>query len=145
MRYQNRITQFRQNRLFQTDQGRFYQELNGVKGDSVAPDSEESKKFWSEIWSQPGKHRKDAEWLRRLKDEVKVVKQHKVAINLGKLRKVLSKMPNWKAPGPDLVQGFWLKNFVSLHWRLADQLDRCLSEGSVPEWMTKGRTVGYTK
>ena len=144
-RYQNRITQFRQNRLFQTDQGRFYQELNGVKGDSVAPDSEESKKFWSEIWSQPGKHRKDAEWLRRLKDEVKVEKQHKVAINLGKLRKVLSKMPNWKAPGPDLVQGFWLKNFVSLHWRLADQLDRCLSEGSVPEWMTKGRTVLFMK
>ena len=20
-------------------------------------------------------------------------------------------MPNWKAPGPDFVQGFWLKNF----------------------------------
>ena len=29
---------------------------------------------------------------------------------------------NWKVPGPDGVQGFWLKNFTSLHknhlWQL---------------------------
>ena len=25
------------------------------------------------------------------------------------LRTVLKRMPNWKAPGPDGVQGFWLK------------------------------------
>ena len=23
-------------------------------------------------------------------------------------------MPNWKAPGPDCVQGFWFKNFKSI-------------------------------
>ena len=23
-------------------------------------------------------------------------------------------MPNWKAPGPDCVQGSWLKNFKSI-------------------------------
>ena len=25
------------------------------------------------------------------------------------------KMPNWKAPGKDGVQGYWLKKFTSLH------------------------------
>ena len=35
-------------------------------------------------------------------------------------------MPNWKSPGPDLVQRFWLKNFSSLHERERLQLKECL-------------------
>ena len=50
-------------------------------------------------------------------------------------------MPNWKAPGPDLVQGFWLKNFATLHERIAEQLQVCLELGRTPTWMTKGRTL----
>ena len=29
--------------------------------------------------------------------------------------RVMKKMPNWKAPGPDNVQGYWLKNLTPLH------------------------------
>ena len=53
----------------------------------------------------------------------------------------LRKVPNWKAPGPDMVQGFWLKNFTGLHHNIANQLQVCLDCGNVPGWMTKGRTV----
>ena len=49
-------------------------------------------------------------------------------------------MPNWKSPGPDLVQGFWLKNFSSLHERVRLQLKECLDSGFVPSWLTRGRT-----
>ena len=49
-------------------------------------------------------------------------------------------MPNWKSPGPDLVQGFWLKNFSSLHERISLQLKECLDSGFVPSWLTTGRT-----
>ena len=38
------------------------------------------------------------------------------------------------------MHGYWLKEFCSLHERLAVQLDACLSAGDVPVWMTKGRT-----
>ena len=58
-----------------------------------------------------------------------------------KVKTMLGKMPNWKTPGPDLAQGFWLKSFRSLHERLREQLNKCLNEGNVPDWMTKGRTV----
>ena len=47
-------------------------------------------------------------------------------------------MPNWKSP--DLVQGFWLKNFCSLHERVRLQLKECLDSGFVPSWLTRGRT-----
>ena len=38
-------------------------------------------------------------------------KQEEFSINSGKVQNFLSKILNWKAPGPDGVQGFWLKNF----------------------------------
>ena len=49
-------------------------------------------------------------------------------------------MPNWKSPGPDLVQGFWLKNFSSLHERVRLKLKECLDSGFLPSWLTRGRT-----
>ena len=49
-------------------------------------------------------------------------------------------MPNWKSPGPGLVQGFWLKNFSSLHERVRLQLKECLDSGFVPSWLARGRT-----
>ena len=50
-------------------------------------------------------------------------------------------MANWKSPGPDLVQGFWLKNFSSLHRRVRSQLKECLDSSFVPSWLTRGRTA----
>ena len=49
-------------------------------------------------------------------------------------------MPNWKSPDPDLVQGFWLKNFSSLLERVRLQLKECLDNGFVPTWLTRART-----
>ena len=49
-------------------------------------------------------------------------------------------MPNWKSPCPDLVQGFWLKNFSSLHERVRLQLKEYLGCEFVPSWLTRGRT-----
>ena len=50
-RYEQRVNQFRINRLFQQDQKKVYQEFNGMsKSESVAPDAEESERFLSSIW-----------------------------------------------------------------------------------------------
>ena len=49
-------------------------------------------------------------------------------------------MPNWKSPGSDFVQGFWLKNFSSLDERVRLQLKEYLDSGFVPSWLTRGRT-----
>ena len=50
-------------------------------------------------------------------------------------------MPNWKALGPDCVQGFWLKNFKSIQEGPRRNLQKCLVNGNVPMWMTKGRII----
>ena len=71
--------------------------------------------------------------------EVNVKKQEKIDITTGSL-KILGRTPNWKSPGPDLVLGFWLKNFSSLHERVRLQLKECLDGGFVPSWLTRERT-----
>ena len=50
-------------------------------------------------------------------------------------------MPTWKSPSPNLVHGFWLKNFSSLHGRVRSNLKKYLDSGFVPGWLTKGRAA----
>ena len=75
-----------------------------------------------------------------MRSEVNVKKLEKIDITAGSLKKILGRMQKWKSPGPDLVQGFWLKKFSSLHERLRLQLKECLESGFVPIWLTRGRT-----
>ena len=84
--------------------------------------AKESKRFWGNIWSQSADHKQNAKWLQDLQREVNVKRQEKIDITKGSLKKILGRMPNWKSPGPDLLQKFWLKNFSSLHERVRLQL-----------------------
>ena len=68
--------------------------------------------------------------------------QERVTISVEKIRKQCRKIPNWKAPGRDGVQGYWIKNLSSLHESVLSQMNRILmGEDDLPEWMTPGRTV----
>ena len=141
-RYQGRVDSYRQIRLFENNQRQFYRELNQEK-ESCDDDqrvAEESKQFWGNILSQSADHKKDAKCLQDLRSEVNVKKQEQIDVTTGSLKKILGRMPNWKSPGPDLVQGFWLKNFSSLQERVRLQLKECVDSGFVPSWLTRGRT-----
>ena len=140
--HQGRVDSSRRNRLFENNQRQFCRELDEEEErcDDDQPVAEESKQFWGNLWSQSADHKKDAKWLQDLRSEVNVNKQEKIDITTGSLKKILGRMPNWKSPGPDLVQGFWLKNFSRLHERVRLQLKECLDSGFVPSWLTRGRT-----
>ena len=118
-KHQERIDRFRQNRMFQNNQRQFSRELNQEEKrcDDDQPDAEESEKFWGDIWSESVDHNSDAKWLKDLCSEVSVTKQEKADIAKENLKKILGRMPNWKSPGPDLVQEFCLKNFNNLRGR----------------------------
>ena len=100
----------------------------------------ELKQFWGNVWSKSTDHKKNAKWLQDLRSEVNVKQQEKIDITTGRLKKILGKMPNWKSPGPNLVQGFWIKNFSSVLERVRLQLKECLDSGFVPGWLTRRRT-----
>ena len=106
------------------------------------PNAEESRTFWSGIWSVEKKHNKEAKWLSDLKEEMVKLEQQNVVINEGKVKKQCSKMSNWKAPGHDSVQGFWIRKLDKMHERIATQLNEILERTKeIPSWMMYGRTV----
>ena len=85
----------------------------------------------------------EAEWLKDLKTwlEKEIQCLERVIINGEKVRDQCRKMPNWKAPGKDGVQGYWLKNLTNLHNRIAGHMYSILmGEDTLPAWMTHGRT-----
>ena len=60
-RYEQRMQQYRINRMFQYDQNKVYQELNGEnQEEGMRLDAHESRVFWSAIWGEK-EHKKDAE------------------------------------------------------------------------------------
>ena len=142
-RYQGWVDSHRQNRLFENNQRQFYRELyqEEERCDDDQPLAGESKQFWGNIWSQYADHQKDAKWLPDLESEVNFNRQEKIDITTGSLKNILSRMPNWKSPRPDLVQGFWLKNFIGLHEKVSLQPKECLVIGFVPSLLTRGRTL----
>nr|XP_054761414.1 uncharacterized protein LOC129267815 [Lytechinus pictus] len=140
-RYTDRVSQYRQNSLFENNQKRFYQEINGKMKDEVPP-PDAAIAFWSNIWSQPHNHNQEAMWLKTTKEEcATIVAQDDLTINKGKLEKIIRKMAPWKAAGPDGVQAFWVKRFTNLHERLSMQMNEIVVNGNPPDWMTNGRTV----
>ena len=117
-RYQGQADSYRQNRLFENNQGQFFRGLDQEESwDDGQPVPEKLKQFWGNIWSQSADHKKDAKRIQDLQSEVNVKKQEKIDITTGSLKKMLGRMPNWKSPGPELFQGFWSKNFSRLHKR----------------------------
>ena len=108
------------------------------------PNAEECAKFWSNIRSVRKEHNRKAEWFKDLKRERANDghSQERVSISVEKIRKQCRKVPNWKAPGRDGVQGYWIKNLSSLRERVFSQMNRIsMAEDDLPEWMTHGRTV----
>ena len=71
-------------------------------------------------------------------EELKERPKTEILIDL--LRMTLKKS-NKKMPGHDGTHGFWCKKFTTIHDRLALEMNKCLQEAHVPEWMTKGRTT----
>ena len=106
-------------------------DLNGEnQGDRIIPNSEDSIKFWSDIWSIRKEHNQHAEWLKGCRKQFENVNSiQKVEISQEMVKMQCKKMPNWKVPGKDGVQGYWLKYHV---------LD---GERPLSYWMTFGKTV----
>ena len=107
-RYDQRIEQYRINRLFKQDQKRVYQQLNGKIESSEKPDTEESRRFWSNIWGAEKSQKQ--KWLKELRAERNEKEQGNIQITTEMITKQTRKIPNWKCPGLDGVQSYWLKN-----------------------------------
>ena len=110
------------------------------RDNEIRPDANESMKLWREILGKSVDYNHNSEWLTSLEKEMEgVQKQVEAKITVVCVAKQLKKTSNWKAPGPDGVQGYWLKKFTTIKQRIAEQLDCCPQQRCVPNYMTSGR------
>ena len=94
-----------------------------MNGQTEAPDPKGSTEFWSKLWSEPVEHNRDSEWLKKVKEKLRdTPKQENIIITGKELKQAIARMSNWKAAGPDHVQGFWFKKATSLHPKLKQHL-----------------------
>ena len=76
--------------------------MNGkTKESNEIPDADQGRVFWSGIWSESKEHNRNAEWLKKLKEENDYQKQECLVITKDMASKHSRKIPNWKAPGRD--------------------------------------------
>ena len=63
-------------------------------------------------------------------------------ITICEIQQGCKKLANWKAPGLDQVQNFWLKYLTSLQPKLTELMNKTIKNPTeLPTWMTKGRTT----
>ena len=146
-RYEERVNQYKINIMFLQNQQRVYQLMDGIRNvNNEKPNAEESKQSWRNIWDNEQEHKRNAEWLRELKAEKDNMKQNDINITTEMIKEQVKKIPNWKSPGPDGDQSYWLKNLTALHERIAKQMDNIISNREdIPKWMTLGKKVLYQK
>ena len=93
--------------MYQQDQKRVYQEMSGKPGgEKVIPDAEKSVRFWSGIWDNDIHNNSKTEWLDDVRKEVRNMSQENILVTVEMMKNKVRKLPNWKAPGPDGVQGY---------------------------------------
>ena len=68
------------------------------------------------IWNQPVTHNDEAKQLKKVEKQLRgAAKQENITITTDKFKKQLQQVKNWKAPGPNGLQEYWIKTFTSCH------------------------------
>ena len=67
--YKNKVKQYRQKRLFQSNRSKFYQDGNSHE-ESRMPDDEKTRWFWSGILERNVKDNGSADWIHKLAEEM---------------------------------------------------------------------------
>ena len=94
------------------------------------------------MWDNPVPYKEDAEWVKDVELKLENVNIHEnVEITEKDVTMQLRKMPNWKAPGLDRIQGFWLKRLASQHQRLTEEMNENIQSLSIPSWLVKSKTI----
>ena len=139
-----RADRSRINYLFHSNPKLIYRKWRGEQFTvNNPPNEEEIHTFWAGIWSTPTTPNLETPWHKQLSDSYcKNATSKHYAITSVIMSEMLKKMPNNRSPGYDLITGYWIKSFTSLHKPLQAQLSN-LKDGTVdmPDWLATGRTT----
>lgn len=121
-----------------------YKQLrNETNSKETTPNKDDTMEYWKAIWEKPAGYNKTAAWIDEVTKQCETVpQQRKIIVTITDIRNKLAGMSNWKAPGPDQLQTFWMKKLTSTHERLAIYLNAILEDPKdIPSWLVEGTTL----
>ena len=132
----------KENKLFECNRSTFYRELKGEKG-SFDPeiDKAEVQSFWLDMWSAGEEEQVGYQELIDLVEPVQLSTDFGTERIKSITANRIKYLPNWKAPGPDYVYGFFIKRMYALHERLAQLVSEAIED---PELIDDKMYVGNT-
>ena len=142
----NDRTRFQNNKLFKYNQKAFYAKLRNGGGDETItepPTKENIQRYWGGLFGDKKMHNAEAEWIIDEKKNMEKVEEATWEdIVPERMTSATKRLSNWKAPGLDLVQNFWIKYLHALHPLLADLFNETMKKPEdTPLWLTRGRTT----
>ena len=82
------------------------------------PAMTEAETYWKSLWGEEAQHNERAEW-RRKEEKRKIRYMDWRRIQNMEITFYLLKAHNWKSPGNDQIQNYWLKAFPATHRHIA--------------------------
>lgn len=147
-RYTKRSNHYHQNKIFNEDAKRFYRQLNNQKTEVTEPPSQDHvTQFWRGILEDEVVHNDRAAWVEQEKKNHRMIRPDAWQnFTVNEIVKVIRKTQNWKSPGPDKVQNFWIKQLSALHQDLTRTMNDMMNDGKdIPIWLTSGTTFLLSK
>jgi len=127
-RYKKGENQYSQNKMFKEDTKKFYRIL-GMKNieDREPPSMAETEPYWKSLWGEEVQHNERAEWIRR-EQRSKVSHMDWMLIQITEIISYSSEAHNWKSPGNDKIQNYWLKAFPATHRHITKNFNAIIVE-----------------
>ena len=132
--------QYSQNKMFKEDTKKFYRNL-GMKNIEARepPSMAEAETYWKSLWGE-AQHNERAEWIRR-EQKRKISHMDWRPIQITEITLYMLKVHNWKSPGNDQTQNYWLTAFPATHRHITNNFNAIIEEPEeAPEWLTSGIT-----
>ena len=100
-----------------------------VNDDPTAMTNCRKTAFRASSWGNAVKHNLKASWIRREQTRVSnVTAMEHSPITTEQVFQLIAKTLNWKAPGPDRINNFWIKSFTATHSYLAHHFNQFMED-----------------
>jgi hypothetical protein len=136
--------QLRNNRTFKLDEGKLYRQMNKIADcEGTTPSMDKFVEFWGSIWEDNSCTPKK-EWMEEIGQQLeqKVHTTDELVISESSIQKVMMKRKNWSAPGIDGIPNYYWKNLKATWKPLCKAMCKWVGDnGTMPDWLTVGRTV----
>ena len=135
------------NKLYQSNKKAFFNTLQTPNEKSTTiskpPSKEEITTFWGNLWKSKGTHNTKATWLEEEKKEtISIENDNWTDFTTAQLTTATKKLANWKSPGIDQVQNFWIKYLTALHPTLIKNANKIINKPkTAPQWLTTATTT----